>query len=375
MGGWFPSPPASPDYAAAATAQGAANKETAIAQSMLNNPNMYTPYGNQIYSGGEGGERPTLTQTLSPEEQAKLQSSNALQLQSLGILQEDIPYIRQALVGPFGLAGGPLTDYDPRYAPGQRALTDAGIGQAGPVQRSLDYSGAPAMPVADASVRDAVAQSTYNQMAHFLDPQFSDRENALRSDLANQGITRGSEAYDREQRNLELARESAYGDLMNRAVMSGGDAMNQLYNMAMTGRQQGVNELTTQGEFGNTAQNQVVQQLLNAMQASNAGIGLQSNMAAQQAGVANSGRNQAYNEYSTNRTMPINMLSALLSSSQVNNPSFQSTQPSMIQPAPIFQGAVAQDQANTGRYNAQMGLYGSLLSGLGSAAGGWLGGR
>ena len=56
-GGWIafkdsPSPPAQPDYAAAAQAQGAANKEAAIASAKLSNPNITSPYGNQTVTYG-----------------------------------------------------------------------------------------------------------------------------------------------------------------------------------------------------------------------------------------------------------------------------------------------------------------------------------
>lgn len=368
-----PSPPPAPDYAGAATAQGAANKETAIAQSQLNNPNTYTPYGSSLWEGGTNGDRPTLRQSLSPAEQAKLDASNRIQQGSLGILEQDLPNISQALSGAFGLGGGPQTGYDPRYAPDQRLQTDPNLRQAGQVQGGLDFGGAPGMPQADAGVRDQVSQSIYNQMAHFLDPQFQQKEQALEGTLANQGITRGSEAYNKEQQNLDLAKESAYGDLANRAVTGGGDAMNQLYNMAMQGRQQGVGEISTQGQFGNAAQQQAANELIAAMSARNAGVTGQSNIAAQQQGAANAGRSQAYNEYSTNRTMPINMLSAMLSTSQVNNPQFQATQPSMIQPPPLFGATQAQGQYDTGVYNAKAGLAGNILGGLGKAFGGFMG--
>src|SRR3954466_13099349 len=116
--GLFKDDPPQIDYQAQAQAQGAANKETAIAQSNLNNPNTYTPYGNQIWSGGQDGSRPTMTQTLSPAEQAALDQRNAIRTGTLGILQEDMPNIRQALSGSFGLAGGPMMGLDQKYAPG-----------------------------------------------------------------------------------------------------------------------------------------------------------------------------------------------------------------------------------------------------------------
>lgn len=66
-----PSPPPPPDYAGAAVAQGAANKEAALASSRLNNPNVNNPYGTQVWQEGATDDaRPTLTQTFSPEQQA-----------------------------------------------------------------------------------------------------------------------------------------------------------------------------------------------------------------------------------------------------------------------------------------------------------------
>jgi len=56
-GGWIafkdsPSPPATPDYAAAAKAQGAANVDTAKMQGIMSNPNINTPYGSQTVTWG-----------------------------------------------------------------------------------------------------------------------------------------------------------------------------------------------------------------------------------------------------------------------------------------------------------------------------------
>ena len=52
MGKDSPSPPAAPDYAGAATAQGAANVETARLQGRMNNPNISGPLGSQTVTFG-----------------------------------------------------------------------------------------------------------------------------------------------------------------------------------------------------------------------------------------------------------------------------------------------------------------------------------
>ena len=43
-----PKPPAAPDYAGAATAQGAANVETARLEGRMNRPDVFTPYDQTV---------------------------------------------------------------------------------------------------------------------------------------------------------------------------------------------------------------------------------------------------------------------------------------------------------------------------------------
>lgn len=342
MGCACPSPPPAPDFAGAAKEQGAANLEVAKLQSLTNNPNQVTPYGSSTYTMGPDG-RPIRTDTLSPAEQAKLEAANRVQQGSLNILEEDMPNIRNALVQPFGMPGGSLQG---GYAPG--------TGPTDTVQTRLDYSGAPAMPTASDATRRAVTDAMYSEGARFLDPQFAQKRSSLDAMLANQGIVRNpgeaGSAWGQEQANLGREEMGAYGDLRDRSVQSGIGAMQSLYDMAMRGRQQGVNELTTKGTFRNAAnvqQNQTAQALAQL-------IGNQ--------------RGQGFQEYTANRTMPINMLTALLSGSQVNNPTFQPTTPTSITPPPIFQGAVEQGKANAADASSQQAGLGNWLGLAGKIA-------
>jgi len=81
-----PSAPATPDYAAAATAQGVANKDTAITQGYLNNPNINGPLGGQTVTFDPITNQPTITQNLTPTAQATLEAQQRVQqgLASLG---------------------------------------------------------------------------------------------------------------------------------------------------------------------------------------------------------------------------------------------------------------------------------------------------
>lgn len=100
-----PAPPPPPDYAGAAVAQGAANKETAIAQAMLNNPNVTNPYGSQSVSyskePGSGNFVPTVNQTLSPEQQKLFDQYGRINEGLGGVAEQGLGYVQNALDKPF----------------------------------------------------------------------------------------------------------------------------------------------------------------------------------------------------------------------------------------------------------------------------------
>jgi hypothetical protein len=167
--------------------------------------------------------------------------------------------------------------------------------------------------------------------------------------------------------NFQNQKQRAYSDLTNSSILGGNAAQAQLAQTALANRGQISGETQASGQFLNAAQQQAVNELLSNLQANNAGVAQQANIAQNSTQLANAGRAQAYQEYANNRTMPINMLNALLSSSQVNNPTFQPTQPTAITPAPILQGATLAGQQNAATSSANaagtgqaMGLVGTL---------------
>ncbi len=176
-GGWIAfkdagSPPAPPDYAGAAQAQGAANLETAQAQGRINNPNVFTPYGSQSVTwgggtptlnqgaydqamqqynqqlaqfnsqpagrwqndgegGGEwvggptgtaptapsqsqfmtggGADQPTITQTLAPAQQSLLDAQNRISGQLAGVAESGVNRVGQGMSQNFDTSGLPGT--------------------------------------------------------------------------------------------------------------------------------------------------------------------------------------------------------------------------------------------------------------------------
>lgn len=205
MGGIFkdsPSPPPAPDYAGAAVAQGAANKETAIASSLLNNPNVQNPYGTQTWSGGEDGSRPTLTQTLSPEQQALYQK----QLASKGLLAD------------LGTQGATALQ--------------------GVVGKQFDLSGAPAAPGSYESTRKSVIDAMMGR----ANEDYAKQTDNSNSNLIAAGIRPGTKAYADQQQMIERARNDARAQ----AEVAGGNAASQAFTMDSQRRQQAIAELLAQ---------------------------------------------------------------------------------------------------------------------------------
>ena len=88
----------------------------------------------------------------------------------------------------------------------------------------------------------------------------------------------------------------------------------------------------------------------------------------------NTAQQQALSEQLSLYNQPLNEITALMSGSQIQNPSFQQyTGGGSIAAAPVMTAATDQGNYNTALYNSQMQGLGGLFGGLGTAAGGLLG--
>jgi hypothetical protein len=155
-----------------------------------------------------------------------------------------------------------------------------------------------------------------------LQPQIQQQEAALAQQLANQGITPNSEAYN----NAMRTQGQQQNDLLTQAALQG-------LNLDMSANAQGYNQALQGGQFGNTA--------------------LQQSLAQQTA----------------LRNQPINEVTALMSGSQIQNPQFQAYSGSNVAAAPVFQGVQAQNQAAMDLYGIRQGAANSNMQGLVGLAG------
>ena len=323
-----PVAPSAPDYTGAAVAQGQANIDAARVSAKLSNPNIVGPYGSQNIT--YDGDQPTVTQTLNPNAQATLQSQQATQkaLADLGL--QGTTTAQNVMGQAFQPTGGPL---------------QTSLAAPGAIQSSYDMSGLARMPVnAGTTGQEAI-------MAR-LQPALAQQRSMKETQLRNQGLVAGGEAYDADMRNLGYQEN----DARSQAVLQG-------IGLDTAARSQGFGELQQQANLANTAQAQVQNQGLQSAQFGNA---------AQQAELQ---RQLAL------RQQPLNEITGLMSGSQIQLPQFQQYSGQNVAPAPTFAATQAQAQNAMNQYGIQQaganaqtaglyGLGGSALGGLGFAAGG-----
>ena len=121
-------------------------------------------------------------------------------------------------------------------------------------------------------VQQQVTDALYKQQTQFLDPQFQRSQSALENQLANQGITQGSEAWNNAMQMANAQKQQAYESARNSAINAGVNAGSTMFGNQLAGAQFGnkalgqqFNQGLTAQQAGNTAQNQTfAQQLANA---------------------------------------------------------------------------------------------------------------
>lgn len=189
-----------------AAAQSQANRETAITNAYLNRVNQITPYGSLNYQ--QSGTAPdgtplfTATQSFTPEMQRLFDTG----MQT-----------RQGLADLGGTLVGQARD---------------AMGQP------LDFSGLPELTNDFSGDRERVETALYDR----LNPQLQQRRQQVETQLANQGVAVGTEAWRRAMDDLARGENDAHLGVIGQ----GGQEQSRLYGLALQGRRQGIQERVTQ---------------------------------------------------------------------------------------------------------------------------------
>jgi hypothetical protein len=190
-----------------------------------------------------------------------------------------------------------------------------------------------------------------------LNPTLQAGDVSFRQQLANQGLTPGTEAYDKAFRNREMSKN----DLYNQTALQG-------INLDMAARNQTVNELLGLGNFANQAQ-LAGAGLYNSAIGQNFGQGITGqslgyNQALGKAQFQNTAQQQQLAQDLALRSQPLQELAAIMGGSQIQLPQFSGYQPVNVAASPTFNAAQAQYQGQLGQANAQNAANSQLMSGL-----------
>ena len=337
-----PDTPQPPDFTGAAAQTGQSNITAAIVQRLMGMQGANTPWGSLAFNQtgtthvGPGGISPgsagapaaaTMPEGLSPFEQSRWQAEQAHRTATgqsgTGF---DIPQFTSTVT----LSPEQQAIFNQQQQNQQQSGTAAGKLISGLDASPIDYSGMPQLPSGDQlnTTRQNVSDAIYGRSARYLDPQFSQAEDAERTRLANQGFQTGTEGFSRSMGDFNLSKQRAYADARDAAASQAGAEVSRDYGMGLSSRQQAVSEALSK------------------------------------------------------RQLPLNMISALQGGGQVGMPSFPGAPSGQGIGGVDYTGAAA-NQANAamqqygigaGQYNSQMGgLYGLLGTGalysmLGTAA-------
>lgn len=281
-----PKAPPAPDYVGAAKEQGVANLEAARATSKLSNPEWDNAEGSRriIYGVDGDPDRVRVVDTMSPEAARQYAIMQGINTNLLNTAASGLDRVSAQMANQFDMSRVPDM---------------------------------PNAPKTDPRMRERYASALMSR----LDPQFVRDEESARTRLATQGITQGSEAWNREMERLTQARNDAR---MQADIQAG---------------QEQSRDLADQGS-------------------------------AYQLGMG--GRQQAIQEQAYLRSLPLSEINALRTGSMPNMPQFQTFSGSNVQAAPLLQGVELGEQAALDRYNAKVSRGNAALGLLGQLGGGYM---
>lgn len=180
-----PNAPATPDPNAVSQQQYQMNKDTQAYNNAANHGNTYTPLGSSTYTGHvdptTGAMVYDQTIKLDPSQQKLLDLQNE---QSLHLGQTGGNYLSQI-------------DANAKLPALKSSYTWDDLNKA----------------------RQSVQDALYRRQTQYLDPQYAQEQSALETKLANQGITKGSEAWQAEIGNFGRDRSRDYGNARDSSII------------------------------------------------------------------------------------------------------------------------------------------------------------
>lgn len=283
------------------------------------------------------------TQTLGANDQQLFNQSQATQLGLSDMALTGLDKVKQAIsqgVAPnIAVQGGPATTAQGMTTSVGEPSLQYNINDAGGIQNAIDSGGSiqksisnnasqintnagadqsayglgltgnnadkvkTSLGVDPSLLSQQTVDALYKANTQYLDPQFTQSQAKMESQLANQGITRGSEAYNNAMLNFNNQKQQAYESARNQAIGQGTAAAQGMFGMSLQGAQFGNQALgqqfgqnVTAQTLANSAAGQNNQLALANQQANNAALGQQFSQNQQAGNFANAAQTQAYGQ-------------------------------------------------------------------------------
>jgi hypothetical protein len=279
-----------------------------------------------------GGGIPTVTQTLTPEAQATLESQQRVQRALASLGETGINNARQVLSTPFAPTSTAIAK---EFADYGRAMGEV------PLTTTIDTSNFSNMPL-------NAGTTAQNLILQRLSPTMEAGDRSFAQTLANQGLAPGTEAYNTAFRNREMSKN----DLISQAALQG-------INLDMSARNQQLNEALGIGGFQNQAQ-------LNRAGLYNTALGQDFTQGLQRAQFGNQAQQQQLAQDFALRSQPLNEIIGLMGGSQIQLPQFAGYQGTSVAPAPTFAATQAANQAAMQNFGIQQAGNNATTQGIAS---------
>jgi len=362
------SPPPAPDYKGAAEATAAGNLEAAQAVTQANRPNEYTPFGQKIwtnlgqeqfdqpaydtamqkyqadlatYEANKAGN-PLLTAPTAPTKEQFTNMVDENKWQSETTFSPEVQsVIDQILAAKGGLAGLSST-----------AVTQAGEALSQPLNLPSNMptyegpgTGIPQFQGPEGQVKgfEPAKQEVMDRMLSRVTSDIQREKQSTHDKLVAQGIPPGSEAYNRQMEQINRKEV----DARQQAELAASQMAGQEYQNYLRGR--GAQNVEDQNRFVNQMQQ----------------YGLSRQEAMDLYNTGTEGYRQKISDALLRRQTPLNELTAILSGSQVQTPTFGAGGSMPFTGGPDYLGAAqGQSAFDLGGYNAQQAQQNAIMSGL-----------
>jgi len=400
-------PPPAPDYTAAANATAASNQQAQTHADYTNRPTINTPFGQESWkqqagvdpATGQAVTNWTQNTTLTPDLQKALDAQQSIDMGKSNLALGSMDRLNESYAQPFDWNKLPASATAPKAGALQNTIQNQGPALQGGIDTSnlaqmhsaISGQGVPEMGGdVSAGVGDASRQRVEQGLMARLAPEQDRQRQQLATQLANQGLTPGSAAYNRAQQQQA---DQFSRDQFN-ALMQGGQEQQNQFGMA-NAASQNATQRNAQG-FDQNARQAAIANAANAQQfGQNQQQGMFGNQAnaqgfqqgVQGADLYNQAQNQGYNqdlssantqqqlrqqaiaEQMQQRAMPLNEMNAIMTGTQVGMPQIPSFNASQSSGGSnLLDAAKQQYGAAMNNYNAQQQQGAGTSQALGSVA-------